>query len=1166
MCRMNSAFGMGLRGKSMLMRRLAHGAALGVLAVSLASLAHAQETTSGIHGQITDDKGKPLSGVTITVKQVQTGMASTTVTNADGGYDVRNLPPGGPYKVTASGADRPAKSVQVDAIELGAPYALSFSLAAPGAAVSEVVITASSAGGRRAVLTGPRSVFNARDIATLPSFSRDLKDLVARNPFVTIDPTNANALLVAGANNRVNTIYFDGVKQADDFGLNQNGYPTQHSPFSPDWVSQFNFEVAPYDVQYGEFQGGVLNIVTKSGTNEFHGSAFGEYDSNRYAAASFEAPNGAKTYSIAPFRDENWGVTLGGPIIKDKLFFFGGYESHNYLGSPASYGPSDSGVAFPVPGVTTAQINQITSILNNTYHFNPLGYSSILPPQTERKFLAKVDWDVTDRQRVVLEYQENDGVEVLNGGTDNNGASSPALDLLSQYYALDQNLKAYSVQLYSQWTDNFRTTFEYSHKAVDSIRAPLAGSHFASFTIVLPPATLGATPTKLTLGPDISSQANILDNTDQLIKLKGDYTLGDHVITLGYERDQLQVFNEFVQNANGSYTFAYSGYKYSNGVICGGSDVFTNLTNQSACALTYANASDNVSTSGAANWGDIIHTAYLQDEWSVRPDLTLRAGLRDEYYQGATTPGLNPRFLAQYGFPNTATFNGMNILMPRVGFNWRPDPSLSVTGGFGLFSGGSPNVWLSNSFTNTGNLLGSVTCLPTQAANPTLASPTACASALQGVTGTSVGQAAQTANTNSTLAGIGVVNAVDPHFRPPSTWKASLSVVKEFDLPYVGPGWRVHADYLYEKVQDGVTWVDLWARQNPGAPAPDGRETYNVARFTNALGRNTGYDLMLTNDHGGGGSVIAVGLANAWKDGWLKGVDFDLTYTHEDIKEVNPGTSSVALSNYSQWATADRNQPDVGVSNYNIKDQVKFILGYRRAFFGDYNTSIQFMLDRRSGLPYSFTFDQTSSPGGTGSLSSGAGFDNLFGESGSVAYRNTQLLYVPATDSSGNVTRTSDSKVTYAPGFDIAGFNAFLKQTGLIKYAGEISPKNAFTSRGVTFANMRLSQELPAFFPGAAKFTAYMDLINIGNMINPRWGVLEQYGFPYVLPSVTAKNCQATGPMYSAHTGTCALGAGNYYEYDSYIPLNSVAKSGSNSPTYDSSSGWQIKFGLKYAF
>ena len=356
----------------------------------------------------------------------------------------------------------------------------------------------------------------------------------------------------------------------------------------------------------------------------------------------------------------------------------------------------------------------------------------------------------------------------------------------------------------------------------------------------------------------------------------------------------------------------------------------------------------------------------------MRPDLTLRAGLRDEYYQGATTPGLNPRFLAQYGFPNTATFNGMNILMPRVGFNWRPDPSLSVTGGFGLFSGGSPNVWLSNSFTNTGNLLGSVTCLPTQAANPTLASPTACASALQGVTGTSVGQAAQTANTNSTLAGIGIVNAVDPHFHPPSTWKASLSVVKEFDLPYVGPGWRAHADYLYEKVQDGVTWVDLWAQQNPGAPAPDGRETYNVARFTNALGRNTGYDLMLTNDHGGGGSVIAVGLANAWRDGWLKGVDFDLTYTHEDIKEVNPGTSSVALSNYSQWATADRNQPDVGVSNYNIKDQVKFILGYRRAFFGDYNTSIQFMLDRRSGLPYSFTFDQTSSPGGTGSLSSGA--------------------------------------------------------------------------------------------------------------------------------------------------------------------------------------------------
>jgi hypothetical protein len=118
----------------------------------------------------------------------------------------------------------------------------------------------------------------------------------------------------------------------------------------------------------------------------------------------------------------------------------------------------------------------------------------------------------------------------------------------------------------------------------------------------------------------------------------------------------------------------------------------------------------------------------------------------------------------------------------------------------------------------------------------------------------------------------------------------------------------------------------------------------------------------------------------------------------------------------------------------------------------------------------------------------------------------------------------------------------------------------------VTFANMRISQEVPALFPGASKFTAYVDLINIGNMINPRWGVLEQWGFPGVVPTVRAKNCQLTGPMYSKGTGTCAAGPGNYYEYDSFIPTNNVQKSGYNNPTYDSASGWQIKFGLKYSF
>jgi hypothetical protein len=386
----------------MLMKRLAQGAALSAIALSLAVAAHAQETTSAIHGVITNEQGKPLSGVTVAVTNIQTGATSTALTGGAGAYDIRNLPPGGPYKVSATAPGGLAKTVQVDAIEIGSPYALSFSLS-PG--VSEVVVTAKAVGGLKEKMTGPRSVFTARDIATLPSFSRDLKDLVLQNPFVTLDPTNANALLVAGSNNRVSTVYFDGVKQADDFGLNQNGYPTQHSPFSPDWVSQFNFEVAPYDVQYGEFQGGVLNIVTKSGTNAFHGSAFGEYDSSRYAAGSYEAPSGDHKFPISRFEDRNWGVTLGGPIIPDRVFFFGGYESHYFLGSSQEFGPSDASVANPVPGVTTADLNTITSILKSKYDFNPLGYTSALPPQTEQKFFTKLDVNLTDRQRLVLEYE-----------------------------------------------------------------------------------------------------------------------------------------------------------------------------------------------------------------------------------------------------------------------------------------------------------------------------------------------------------------------------------------------------------------------------------------------------------------------------------------------------------------------------------------------------------------------------------------------------------------------------------------------------------------------------------------------------------------------------------------------------------------------------------------
>lgn len=1112
-----------------LMRRLASGAAITTLALATATAVYAQETTGGIRGQVTDENGAGVSGATVTIKNEATGASQTTVTGGDGGYDVRNLPPGGPYSVTVNDGSHPAKKVNIPGIGVGALTAINIELAAPSGSVSELVVTAAPQAIKE-VTTGPVTTFTSADVATLPSYNRDLKDLVRLNPFVTLDPTNFNALLVAGNNNRVNTIYIDGVKQADDFGLNANGYPSQRSPISTDWVQAFNFEVAPYDVQYGEFQGGVLNIVTRQGSNQFHGAGYWQYDTSDWAAKHYYSVDGTRSALTRTFYDRTYGGWLSGPIIPNKLFFMGAYERYETTNAGGIYGPSDDTTfANHVTGLTIQNVNDVISTMKTTYNFDPLGYVSGNLPQTDTKYFARFDWNITDKHRIMVSYQEDDGVTVSNGGSN----STTQLALLSQYYHLNQTLKVWNVEEFSEWTDRFSTEFAYNHKDVASIRDPLQGNSFAQFQIKL------ATGASVFAGPDISSQANILQNTDEQFRFRAHYKIGDHTITAGYERENLSVFNEFVQNANGAYTFSNAcgpGKGLTNGWL-------VNLQAKIACSLNYANAGDNVKADGAANWADSTNVLYVQDEWAVTPALTVRAGLRGEWYSNATLPTLNPRFLTAYNIPNTGTYAGSYVIMPRVGFNWRPDPTLTISGGFGLFSGGSPNVWLSNSYTNTGILLGSVSG---GAFNCTSATMTGCSTSLSNVDGLNVGTDARNANTASAAAGTGVVNAIASDFKPPSVWKYSLSAVKLFDLPYVGSDWRVHGDLLYQRTQEGITWVDLYALNNRLGTAPDGRPTYSNARFSSPT-PHSGLDLLLVNDHVGSGTTWALGFGKTWREGWLQGFDFDLTYTHQHVTEANPGTSSVALSNYSQWAISDRNSPEVGVSNYQIAYQTKLSVNYTRAFFGDYKTSIRLYAQRRAGLPFSYTFQDANT-----SSSNGVG-EQMFGEVQSAAVRNTQLLYVPKVDGSGHVTATSDPLVTYAPGFDLAAFDNLVQKSGLLKYAGRIAPRNAFKSRDFTTVDLRIEQEIPGFVPRGARLKAYMDIVNLGNLLNKHWGVLEQYSFPGTYAAVTARNCQAGAPTATS----CIAGPGNYYQYDTFKTVT---------PSLNSNSAWFIDLGVKFEF
>jgi hypothetical protein len=1143
-------------------RNLAYGAAIAVLALAAAPAVYAQATTGGVAGRVTNESGQPVAGATVVIRHEPTGTTTTTVTNGDGGYAASNQRVGGPYTITVNAAGYSQENVQLPAVGLGdATSADVILFSANGKTVREVVVTAT----RTKDNMGPQTRVSLRDIEALPSINRDVRDVARASPYVLLDPNNSNAMIIGGQHNRTNSITIDGVKQTDDFGLQANGYPTQHSPISFSLVQALTVEVAPYDVQYGSFQGGTVNVVTKSGSNDFHGEAFYEKQNDKLRGNRYftqDAITGADTRHdvVSKFSDRTYGMTLSGPIIKDKLFFVLNYEKED-APQAIGFGPSDASVNNPIPGVTTAQADQVRSIVQNVYHYDPLSWNIANLPVSDKKYFAKLDWNINDQHRAVFEYQNTDGAALTSTG-DSTSATAPSLSLLSKWYTLESKLAVTKGQIFSHWTDNFSTEIAMSKKVVDNISAPLGGSDFAQFRVYLPGTLFnpngspicGSPPASTTcpsifLGPDVSRQANALHNTSTLLKFKGDYKWGNHTITGGVESEKLSIFNIFVQNATGTYVF----------------NSLNDLQNRNAFSLQYNNASDNIKNDGAAAFTFRSNTAYLQDEWAVLPTLTIRGGVRYDWYTSGSRPMANPAFLAAYGYSNNKNLDGLSVLQPRLGFNWRPLPGLSVYGGAGLFSGGTPNVWISNQYTNTGNLLGNVFL----SCGTNAPGSAGCDSSLKGVDGFNVGTSAKNANTASTVAGSGNANALTPGFEPASLWKESIGVRYDTDLDqwHLGQNWHFGAEYLNSKVKNALYWNDIYQQKficSPSSPvaacngftaAPDGRPIFGNAlpvgqTLYGTASRLNRSDVVFQDTDKGYARQISFWFGKEWKEGLWRGLSMNYSFTHMQDQDVGSATSSVATSSYRQTAISDPNGAVLANSNYLIKTAQKVIIEYDHKWFGDNTTKIGFFIQQRTGLPFSYTFQDQATGSGAST--------GMFGENSLYTTTNRQLLYIPQGNSAGVVTFTSDPHVQYAAAFTQAQldlFNAFLQTTGLSKYEGKITPRNAFFSRPVGTIDVHLAQEFPAAFlglPSTGKSELYMDIQNLGNMIDPHWGVISQTGFPYFLSPIVARNCQFTA-------AACSGGVQNKFQFDSFTRKFQAS-------SFDNVSTWQIKVGVRYRF
>lgn len=991
------------------------------LALGASSMAYAADTTSSMRGTITGPDGKPAPNTKITLIHQPSGTVTEVTTNDAGAFSASGLRVGGPYEVIID-SDTYQDAVKEDIfLQLGQTYRFNEQLTANQQNVERITVTGSQIA--YSSNAGNSSVFGADAIKNSPSFNRDMKDILRQNPLATSLGGSSNEFSVAGANPRFNSINVDGVGLNDDFGLNGNGYPTQRSPISLDALEQISIDSSPFDAKYGGFSGARINAVTKSGTNEFHGGVFYEKTSDSWAGDYDIFEKGkdgiyrTASKDVQGVKSDTWGMNVGGPLIKDKLFFFVNYEKFDQP-IVSEYGPAGAG-ATKNAGFTNEQLEQVRQIAKDRYGIDDIGDWQGNPKEKDEKILVKLDWNINDIHRASFTYSSDESNSINAIST---GASS--LNLTSDWYDYQQNMKSYAFHLYSDWTSDFTTEFALSYKDVETISG-VATRDYGEINVDNNAALDGngkdIKGDGLTFGPDEYRHSNYLETKTWRANFDASYLLADHKLGFGVQYERLDVFNLFVNPSLGKWTFnSIEDFAAGKG------------------SLYYKNAVTNNPDDGAAALVMGTYATYIQDNWALTDTIDVNYGVRYERVFANDTPVFNQKFYDRYGFSNQENLDGKDIWLPRAGLTWYATDTLTVHAGVGRFSGGQPNVWIANSFSNNGINVDSVT------------------KTLTDVTSLNVPQSMK--DELATRSPDGETDAIDPNFKLPSEWRYSVGYDYQFDIPNLGDAWTWSAQYTYAQKQDSLAWRDL-NRQPSGRFTSDGRIIYEPVDASSP----NHYDILLTNaDSDGHSNIITTSLSKKWDNG----VNLTASYTHQDITDGNTGTSSQAASNYKYDVVANRNVDYMGTGNYEIKHSFKVNLGYTHQFFAGYDTRVDLFFERRSGQPYGWLM-------GTYKVTD-------LGDESYLSQTNAYTPYIPSG--------ADDPNVKYAGGLDYQTFmDQYVKPAGLEKYAGGYVAKNASTKPWVTTLDLSFSQEIPGFMKDH-KGVLYFTIQNLANLLNKDWG------------------------------------------------------------------------------
>ncbi|WP_166770824.1 TonB-dependent receptor [Xanthomonas arboricola] len=1006
---------------------------LGLVAALAAAPVFAQSTSAGVAGLVTSSAGQPVPNAEVTITHVESGTVSRAITDASGRYNARGLRVGGPYTITITKSGEGTKTEEGVYLNLNQVNSVDASLGGDVTTLGAVQAIGGDYGSAlfSANKMGTGTNVTREQIESLPSINRNLQDYVRLDPRVAQTDKARNEISVGGQNPRFNLIRVDGISTNDAFGLESNGLPTPRQPFSMDVIDEISVDVANYDVTITGATGGVINAVTKSGTNELHGSVYGTYRENDWS--------GKNQNDIRPQLFDNeatYGLTLGGPIVKDKLFFFANYEKYKGKGvftGASGYGPTGSGASNIVP-ISQAQVDEIIDISRNVYGFDPgtLALPALDSDSEEKGF--KLDWNISDKHRASFRYGESE-----QSTANLNGFGNQALSLNSYHYVRDFSLKTYTAQLFSDWTDTFSTEAKVSYRDYSAVRT--AASQ-------LPAVAVRVGNNTVNLGTEQSTQANELRTETWNAFFAGTLFLNDHTVKFGFDYEDNDLFNLFGQRVFGSYTF--------NSI----SDYRNNIAQNYRYSRSNSGNIDDI----AADWGMRNVGVFVQDTWAVNNNLTLTFGLRYDEPMVKNSPAYNAAASTVFGFRNDQTIDGNGLFEPRFGFNYTfdSDRPTQLRGGVGLFQGAAATVWLSNPYSNTGLAY----------TDYNFSSP-----ALVRDNGIRFTPDINNQPTGTTVAGsTQSVDFVDGKLGQPSVWKANLAF--DTELPWYGI--VASAEAVVTQVNEAIYYQQL----NLGAASAIGQDGRNIYWNANGLrpsswningqqpsgvsvdargNRDRRYNdaLIARPTDKGGSESFTFGLNKPFNGGdWSWG----LYYTYTDADEVSGLTSSTSGSQLGNNAVFQANENVASTAAYEVKNSILGTLNWKHAFFGDYETKLGLIYQGRNGRPYSYTFDNDANGDG----------------------RLNDLLYIPA----------GRGDVLFGSAAEEQAFWSYIEGNEyLAARRGQVAERNGARNSWINQFDLHIEQEIPGFFKDN-KASVWLDVMNVGNLLNKKWGRVEEYGFP----------------------------------------------------------------------